>query len=152
MTKRRIRRGTRQTRAILSSSGVDPTVVYIIEDDSDLREALAWSLRGYGYRVVDMTHDAVDSVGSWPHVNADSGRFSFADLIITDQRLLCRTGLELLSAVRRVDWVTQMILISDATNDEVKAEATRLGVAAVLAKPFTLEEFVDTVQHIAPAA
>lgn len=124
-------------------------VVCLIEDDPDLRAALAATLRAAGYAVREAS-DGSQLIGNWAMVQTDVGALIDADLIITDQRMPGASGLEVLSDVRRRDWATQVVIISAFVDDALKHEAYRLGAAAVLAKPFGMEELIDTVENAVP--
>jgi DNA-binding response OmpR family regulator len=124
-------------------------VVCLIEDDPDLRAALAASLRAAGYAVREAS-DGSQVIGNWATIGTDVGELIDADLIITDQRMPGASGLEVLSDVRRRDWATQVVIISAFVDDELKEKAHRLGAAAVLAKPFGMEELIDAVENAVP--
>lgn len=69
------------------------------------------------------------------------------DLIITDLRMPGMSGLELLSQVREISPGTRTILITAYGDDEVEAEARRLGVYDYITKPFQMEKFTRMVQR-----
>jgi CheY-like chemotaxis protein len=71
-------------------------------------------------------------------------------LIITDHRMPGATGLEVLAHMRRVGLGIPLILITAFGEPGLHAEARRLGAAAVLDKPFELEDLVATVRALAP--
>jgi DNA-binding NtrC family response regulator len=62
------------------------------------------------------------------------------DLIISDVRMPGRSGLDVLTALRRTDHRTPVILITAFGDAEIHAEAHRLGVLAVFNKPFDLDD------------
>jgi CheY-like chemotaxis protein len=69
------------------------------------------------------------------------------DLIITDLRMPGMSGLDLLSQVREISPGTRTILITAYGDDEVEAEARRLGVYDYITKPFQMEKFTRMVQR-----
>lgn len=74
-------------------------------------------------------------------------RYEEFDLIVTDMRMPGTSGLELIRHVRQTRPHTHTMLITAFGSPELKDEAQRLG-AAFLSKPFSLFEFVATVQGI----
>lgn len=124
------------------------TVVCVIEDDADFRATLAEALRQEGYRVLEAA-DGARVIGQMD-LFAHRHNVATVDLIITDQRMPGATGLELLTYLRDSDWAVRVILMSAYLNDDVRFEARRLGAAAILAKPFGLDQLMDTVRSVAP--
>jgi DNA-binding response OmpR family regulator len=125
-------------------------VVVLIEDDPDMRDALSSSLRAAGYHVIEAS-DGTQVIGRWPTVDTEDGPLIEADLVVTDQRMPGASGLEVLTDLRRRDWATQVILISAFADEELRDEARRMGACAVLAKPFEMDEFLETVQRAMPS-
>jgi CheY-like chemotaxis protein len=121
----------------------------VIEDDAELRSALVSGLRAEGYLVVGVS-DGEQVLKWWPELSQGVGPVH-VDLIVTDQRMPKVSGLEVLQAVRQIDWATQVVLISAFADDDLRREAKRLGAAAVLSKPFTMDRLLDTVKQVAPA-
>jgi CheY-like chemotaxis protein len=124
-------------------------LVLLIEDDPDLRAALAESLRAAGYAVREAS-DGSQVVGQWSTVPTDWGDLLDADLVITDQRMPGASGIEVLSDLRRRDWETQVVIISAFVDEELRRAAYRLGALAVFSKPLRLEELIETVAKAVP--
>lgn len=125
------------------------TRVLVVEDDVAMRELLAQSLRDEEYEVLE----ACDGEDALRLLALDAVHFkpvTAVDLIVSDIRMPRATGLELLNNVRFGDWRVKFILISAFADQEVQFLAQRLGAAAVLAKPFGLQEFIDVVRRVAP--
>ncbi|GAB4542244.1 MAG: hypothetical protein Kow0063_33970 [Anaerolineae bacterium] len=74
-------------------------------------------------------------------------RYEEFDLIITDLRMPGTSGLDLIRHIHQTNPHTRTMLITAFGSPEIEAEAQRLG-AAFLAKPFSLQEFITTVQGI----
>jgi CheY-like chemotaxis protein len=124
-------------------------LIYLIEDDPDLRAALAASLRDAGYAVREAS-DGSQAIGKWSTVQTRVGDLIDVDLIITDQRMPGASGLEVLTDLRRRDWATQVVIISAFVDDELRRAAYKLGAAAVLSKPLRIDELIDTVSKAVP--
>jgi len=124
------------------------TRILLAEDDAEMRVLLRDALRADGYEVTEVTN------GGQLRASLDAA-FSGQDrrgidLIITDNRMPKCTGLDVLALLRARDWATPVVLITAFGNDEVHEEAHRLGVAAVLDKPFTLYALREEVRRLAP--
>lgn len=105
--------------------------ILVVDDDPLLRELLTIFLEEQGYEVQEAQDGQVGLVAFY------QGRF---DLIFTDLRMPCMTGLEMAAAVRRVDPVIPIILVTGeayALEPEAVAQA---GISRVLLKPYTLDD------------
>lgn len=145
---RRHEPGTWRDRLEVEEETDAATAVCVIEDDADLRSTLASTLRNEGYQVVEAA-DGARVIGQMALFPRRHG-LSDVELIITDHRMPGATGLELLSYLRDSEFPVRVILMSAFLSDDVRDEARRLGVSAVLAKPLDLDEFVKTVRGVAP--
>lgn len=125
--------------------------VILAEDDEDLRQLLADTLRRDGYEVteassgfelLELLADQLLSPGSAPH----------CELVITDIRMPGASGLQALETLRHWDWATPLMVITAFGDEQAHAEARRLGVAAVFDKPFDLDDFRTAVYNMLPPA
>lgn len=116
-------------------------MVLLAEDDEELRRLLARKLRRCGCEVIEARNGAqlVELVFERA-VEPLPDSMEPAALIITDHRMPGRTGLEVASLLRSVNWATPLIVISAFTDAKTRDEAQRLGVTAVFDKPFDLDE------------
>lgn len=127
---------------------VAPGRIVIAEEDDQLRMLLAAMLRRDGYHVLEVRsgRQLLRYVGSF----LLSGRLlDPPDLIISDIRLPDASGVELLAALRRADWITPVILLSASCDAERPVEARRLG-ACVLPKPLDIKLLRAAVQRLVP--
>jgi DNA-binding response OmpR family regulator len=118
----------------------------LAEDDFDMRTLLAWSFRRIGYEVVECPDgvrllDFLFSTDS----PADPGDF---DLIVSDIRMPGVTGLEVLEGIRESKGFPPMILITAFGDRETHEKARRLGAAAILDKPFEIEDLLARAREI----
>ena len=123
--------------------------VCLIEDDADLRMALARTLRAEGYRVVEAA-DGADVIGRLSTDVPGFGPMATIDVIVTDQRMPRVTGLDVLEHVRTTDWATPVILMTAFYDEDLAREARRLGALAVLPKPLDLDDLLDAIDLVAP--
>lgn len=102
--------------------------ILIIEDDTDLREGLAFSFSGDGYEVTE--------AGTKQEGRKEIGK-NIYDLVILDCNLPDGTGFELCREVRAGSSVPIIMLTARNTEmDEIRA--LELGVNDYLSKPFSL--------------
>jgi CheY-like chemotaxis protein len=113
--------------------------ILVVDDDKAVLESYGRLLRRLGHRVLL----SEDSEG----VRTDPDSLRGVDLLILDQRMPRTSGLALLDSLRRrmsvardedggrAGIVPAVILISAFLSDEIRDEATRLGVVQVIEKP-----------------
>jgi CheY-like chemotaxis protein len=125
------------------SSG--PVRILVAEDDTDTREALVEALRLDGYEVIE-AHNGWELLQYLATQDAQT-ETSQVDLVISDLRMPGKNGLDVLAGLRCANGSTPFILITGFSDLQIHAEARRLGAAAVLAKPFALEQLRTVMQH-----
>lgn len=123
--------------------GLHGPQILLAEDDEDLRSLLASALQGHGYTVVevDTGRALLARLEDW----FERGAGGAPDLVISDFRMPEVSGLEVLRRVRGRGWTMPFILITAFGDDQIMAQATRIGATGVMSKPFSLEELYDTV-------
>ena len=135
--------------AAVSSSVAAATAtapILLAEDDDELRGVIARTLREEGLSVVEASNgfdllDRIEAAIAW------GGRaHPPISLIISDVRMPGMTGIDVLSILRCAYWSTPVILMSAFADTTLRLEAHELGAAAVIAKPFDLEELMDSVR------
>ena len=119
----------------------------LVEDDLEMRRMLAAALRRDGHLVIEAANgdDALDWLG--PGV-LDGDLERVPDLIVSDIRLPYFTGLEILESLQVSTRRIPVILITGFPDRETFAQASQLGAACVLEKPFDLGELRAAV-HLA---
>jgi CheY-like chemotaxis protein len=117
----------------------------VAEDDEDMRMLIAQALREEGFNVLSSNSgwELLEHIGA--RMRTSQGRS--LDLIVTDVRMPGITGLEILAGLRENDWSTPVILMTAFGDAELHAEAERLGVVAVLDKPFELDTLRKLVRQ-----
>ncbi|PKN51015.1 MAG: response regulator [Deltaproteobacteria bacterium HGW-Deltaproteobacteria-13] len=123
--------------------------ILLAEDNHDMRTLLAMSLRKNGYEVTEFAdgHLMLDF-----YFSADSIQKEAAfDLIISDIRMPFLTGVEILEGLHGCEGFPPMILITAFGDEETHKQAYMLGAAAILDKPFDIDELIAKVQEIAPS-
>jgi DNA-binding response OmpR family regulator len=117
--------------------------ILLAEDDSDLRELLAVVLARDGHEVVAVPdgRQMVQAIGR-------GAREGGVDLLVTDDRMPGWTGMQILAGVRTLPDPPPVILITAFADEPLRARAVMLGVAAVLDKPFDIEDFRAVVRNL----
>lgn len=115
--------------------------VLTVDDDADMLSLYARTLTDAGYTV----DSAADGEQGW-----DALCETDYDLILVDQEMPRLTGLELVMRLRRAGLTIPVIIASGAFAPTAGYDHERLGLSAVLRKPFTRDELVAAVEHAAP--
>lgn len=122
--------------------------VLLVEDDAAFRVLLA---RKLGRQDCDVTatacaEDALDAVA-----DAVAGQGPMFDVVVSDVRMHGVSGLSLLAVLHSLDPRLPVVLITAFCDAATQAEATRLGVRALVSKPFDLDAFCAIVLSLQPA-
>lgn len=114
------------------------TSVLVVDDDAQLRSALARELadQGMAVEVAPSVEEAVTVLG---RMNVD--------VLVTDLRMSDRDGIDLLTTVRETSSHTRTILMSAYASAKDYQTAIELGAVKVLCKPFTPSEMLDAVRQ-----
>ena len=123
-------------------------VILVVEDDQEMRRLLATVVRGLGGEVVESADGSAAS--DYLRGAFANGRAGRPDLVISDVRLPGLSGLEVLANLRRWDGRTPFVVITAFGDDETHHRAYRLGAAAVLDKPFDLDELRRVIRQLVP--
>jgi CheY-like chemotaxis protein len=124
-------------------------LVLLAEDDAAFRRLIASVLAGEGYEVVE----AADGLALLAHIESIlTVRRERADsfLVVADIRMPGLTGLDVLAILRCANRTTPVILITAFGDEATHAEGRELGAAAVLDKPFNVQELRAAVVETMP--
>jgi CheY-like chemotaxis protein len=112
--------------------------ILVVDDDHDIRDALdaALSSAGYGVRQASNGRIALDLL--------ESGLSP--DAILTDLMMPVLNGLEFLEIYRtRQEWKKIPVVVASANRGY---DASDLGVAEMLRKPFSLETLLGAIDRV----
>ena len=121
--------------------------VLLAEDDHTFRHLIARALRCSGFEVIEARNGLEFMETIVPIVVGPTDGMPI-DLIISDVRMPCLTGLDVLDILRRANWATPVILITAFADDFTRSEATRLGVSALFDKPFDVSSLRNMALHL----
>ena len=78
----------------------------------------------------------------------DALRHQPTDVLVLDQRMPGKTGLEVLKAIADEQLVCRTVLLTAAIHDDEVVEAVRLGATGVVLKESSPEALVECVRHV----
>src|SRR3989304_4262057 len=119
--------------------------VLVVDDDADVRQALADQLRLHGFAV----SEAADGLSAWTEIRQNPPLAVLLDLAMP--RL---GGLETLKMIRDFDPALVTIVVTGYADPEMHQRAVNLGAAAVLQKPVEwpqLEKALGGPADLSPA-
>ena len=132
--------GGKDTPALASSQSQPPRRILLVEDDTGTRRLYSEALTGSGYQV----DTAEDGEAGWQALQAGSRATGSYDLLITDNNMPKLSGVELIQKLRAGRMALPVILASGSA----PLNTGWLQLAAVLPKPFSLDELVRTVKAV----
>ena len=113
------------------------TSILIVEDEPKMRRVLELHLAQEGF----IAHSAADAETGLLLLNREK-----VDLVVTDLRLPDMSGLELLRAVKRVNALLPVVVMTAYGTVESAVEAMKVGASDYVLKPFALEELVLVIR------
>jgi DNA-binding response OmpR family regulator len=108
----------------------------VVDDDSDIRQLSAQALVGSGYHV----DAAEDGAAAWEALQIQA-----FNLLITDHNMPRLTGVELVTKLRAARMALPVIMATGRLSTDELAQNPSLQLAAMLPKPFTIGELLQTV-------
>ena len=127
---------------------LSPLKILLAEDDLEMRRMLSWYLQKKGCDVMTAKNgnDLMNHLGVLGPLEC----FHEFDLIISDIRMPGLTGLQVLDAAKEFDDFPPMILITAFPDKQTIDLAKRLGAAAILTKPFDMDDLLNIIRQIFP--
>jgi CheY-like chemotaxis protein len=111
--------------------------ILVVDDEADLRDTLSDLLSSLGYEVA-----AVESGGA----AVERASMEAFDLAITDLRMPGLSGIDTVTALRRIRPDLTVIVVSGYVSDESASRCREEGVTHILPKPFDIEDLLRTVE------
>jgi len=119
-----------------SDGSLTPSIVYIIDDDEDVRESLGSLLRSVGHRV-----EAFSS----PVEFIAFRRESIPSCLILDVRLRSESGLAFQQSVASLAPHIPILFITGFPDVEMSVKAMKAGAMDFFSKPFREQDMLDAV-------
>lgn len=118
-------------------------IILVCEDEEDLR-ALA----------VEFTKDAIEGCVVIEARDGGEGLAKFREfhphVVLTDLNMPVMTGLEMMTAIRKIDGKASVVLMTGHADKKVVLDMLRLGAHDVIEKPFSYEDFKLTLNKAMP--
>ena len=117
----------------------------VVDDQESLRSLVRIAARQIG---IDECFEAEDGQAALALLAR-----GYFDLVISDLNMPRFDGLYLLRGMRKIDRhrATPFVFLTGSTNLEAISAARELGVAAIIAKPFSMTEFVKRLRPVMAA-
>lgn len=112
--------------------------ILVIEDDSAIRRLMRVVLERAGYRVLAASNGA-EGVARFTEYRGE------IQLVITDLMMPVMDGVEAIRAIRAIDPAMRIVAVSGLAATERRQIALREGASHFLAKPFTADALLTTV-------
>lgn len=115
-------------------------LVFLAEDDADLRRVIGESLRDAGFDVLSAStgHDMLKLLTA-----VSRAEVPVPDAFVMDVRMPRCSGLDVLSALRLAEWQQPVIMITGFGDPSLHAKAASYGASVILDKPVDTEDIVE---------
>jgi CheY-like chemotaxis protein len=116
-------------------------LIFVVDDDANVRESIVALLTQQGYRVMTMT-DGIEALAQY------AVRAQEVSLIVTDIDMPHLDGRALGGAIRRVNPAARILFISGTASPQTAERIVSALGATLLPKPFTPEALLTTVHRL----
>ncbi|MDE1182139.1 response regulator transcription factor [Paraburkholderia sp.] len=121
-----------------AESGANPSIVYVVDDDPSMREAVGMLLRSVGLRVESFASAQEFLAFSMPDVPA---------CLILDVRLKGQSGFAVQEQIATSKLGLPIIFMTAHGDIAMTVKAMKAGAKDFLAKPFRDQDMLDAVAH-----
>ena len=121
------------------NKGRRQVTILIVEDDRDLRESLATSLRDEGYHAIS-AQDADEAIAS---VKAHKVNIVFMDICLPD-----RNGVEAYKAINKIQPTAKTVMMTGFFVQDLVNAAISAGACDILYKPFSMDDILNMIKKI----
>lgn len=137
-------------REVVASSDEAGRSVLLAEDDDALRALLATTLRRAGYLVQEFSSGS--QLLCMLGLDAEPAQQLLEiGLIICDIRMPGASGIEVLTCLTKARLSVPVVLMTAFGDRRLHAQALKLGAAALIDKPFDLDELLSLTRRLLPS-
>ena len=119
--------------------------VAVVDDSRAMRMIIVRTLRQAGFGGHDVV-EAGNAREALALVETDE-----PDLILSDWNMPGMSGIDLLATLRLRGDTTPFCFVTSEGSDEMRERATSAGAMGLIAKPFTVEAFLDVLSPVVTA-
>jgi CheY-like chemotaxis protein len=117
--------------------------VLVVEDDVHIGQLIGLTMPSLGRPYVFMNAMcAAEALELWKQEPYD--------LLLTDYNLAGMNGIELMITLKEMGATAPMVLFTAYDTPELERQATHVGVAAYLAKPFDIDDMLEIISELLP--
>jgi DNA-binding response OmpR family regulator len=131
-------------RPARSSGSESGRRVLLAEDDGEMRSVLASALRKNDYEVIE----AADGKALIDRLSDEMIAGRRVDFVVTDVRMPKLSGLQALKLIKDSEFPMPVIVITAFSDHATQVDAWLFGAAAVLDKPFEIEELLAVIRKL----
>jgi FixJ family two-component response regulator len=114
------------------------SVVYVVDDDSDVRNAMDTLMRSVGYKVRTFT-----SASEFLHAKLSE----VPGCLVLDVRMPGMSGLDLQSEMTKANVDVNIVFITGHADVAMAVKVMKAGAVEFLTKPFRDQDLLDSIQH-----
>ena len=114
--------------------------VLIVDDNELMRSTIGAILTEMGHEVVGEAEEAAGALESFAALKPE---MVFLDLVMP-----CKSGIEVLQEIRAADPKARVVIITAVEQTETDKDLLKKGATAIIRKPFSFEEFKESVNRI----
>ncbi|RDV39747.1 response regulator [Bradymonadaceae bacterium TMQ3] len=118
--------------------------VLLVEDDEAVRTLIALLLKDLGVEVVELG-DGIEALNYVAASEVYRRSVRRPDLIVADINMPNFSGLDLLMGLRESRVRPPVVLVTAVNDEDIQAEARRLGAVSIVQKPFEVDELLGEV-------
>ncbi|WP_230470031.1 response regulator [Lujinxingia vulgaris] len=118
--------------------------VLLVEDDEAVRALIALLLNDLGVEVVELG-DGIEALNYVAASEVYRRSVRRPDLIVADINMPNFSGLDLLMGLRESRVRPPVVLVTAVNDEDIQAEARRLGAVSIVQKPFEVDELLGEV-------
>lgn len=127
----------------------EPVRLLLAEDDDAMRSFIAEALGRDGYEIVEVA-SGTELAAELDRLVGENGRAPAVDVVVSDIHMPGRSALDVLAQFHTVIDAIPIVLITAFGSDETHAQARDMGIAAVIDKPFDMDDLRTLLLNLAP--